>query len=88
LFGVILLVVGSITQYYNRIYVEFVGYKVFVIPIVIIGLGTLIFLISIIGCCGSIRENYVVLLAFAGVLMGACLAEATLTLVAYMSRFE
>lgn len=86
--GICLLYFGSLTQYYDRVYVDLIGYKIFVIPLVLLVFGAFITLISFLGCWGAIRESYGVMIIFSIVLIVICLTESSLALAAYLSKEE
>ncbi|XP_052120250.1 CD63 antigen [Frankliniella occidentalis] len=47
-------------------------------PIVLIVAGAIVFLVAFLGCCGAIKENYLMLIAvsIAGIILACCLASS------------
>ncbi|KAJ1531077.1 hypothetical protein ONE63_005904 [Megalurothrips usitatus] len=55
-------------------------------PIVLIVAGAIVFLVAFLGCCGAIKENYFMLIAFAGLLLVIFIVELAVGIAAGVAK--
>ncbi|XP_034252162.1 CD63 antigen-like [Thrips palmi] len=55
-------------------------------PIVLIVAGSIVFLIAFLGCCGAIKENYLMLIAFAALLLVIFIVELAVGIAAGVAK--
>ncbi|KAK3924860.1 CD63 antigen [Frankliniella fusca] len=55
-------------------------------PIVLIVAGAIVFLVAFLGCCGAIKENYLMLIAFAGLLLVIFIIELAVGIAAGVAK--
>lgn len=59
--GIIIIGVGATVKTVYSEYADFLDTQYFSLPNMLIATGALIFLVSFFGCCGAIKENWILL---------------------------
>jgi CD63 antigen len=60
--GIAILTVGAIIQSEYSQYEDLLNENYFSTPGLLIAIGVIIFIVAFFGCCGSIKENYCMML--------------------------
>lgn len=84
--GLAVLIVGAIVLANVMEYSRFVDGAVLAPPVVLIVLGGVVFIIAFLGCCGAIKENYLMLVAFAVLLAVIFVVELAVGIAASVSK--
>lgn len=61
--GIIIISVGATVQGVYHGFPHFLSDEFFSVPTLLIVIGSLIFFISFLGCCGAIKENYCMIIS-------------------------
>lgn len=56
--GIVLLSIGLVIHGVYRQYQHFLDNSFFSVPSLLVAVGSIIFIIAFLGCCGAIRESY------------------------------
>ncbi|XP_076368642.1 CD63 antigen-like [Tachypleus tridentatus] len=86
--GAALIAVGAWVQAKAAEYVDFLGDKYASAPILLIVVGVIIFILSFMGCCGAIKENYCMVMTFAVLLFIIFILELAAGILAYVYKSE
>lgn len=86
--GLFTIVVGAVIQSSYHHYENFVGENFWTAPILMIIVGTLIFVISFLGCCGALRESSWMILTFSVFLLLIFLTEFGIGIAGYIKHGE
>ncbi|XP_013782440.1 CD63 antigen-like [Limulus polyphemus] len=86
--GAALIAVGAWVQAKAAEYVDFLGDKYTSAPILLIVVGVIIFILSFMGCCGAIKENYCMVMTFAVLLFIIFVLELVAGILAYVYKSE
>uniref|UniRef100_A0A1L8DK60 Tetraspanin n=2 Tax=Nyssomyia neivai TaxID=330878 RepID=A0A1L8DK60_9DIPT len=84
--GLLILTVGAIVQSSYHHYSNFVDDTVSVAPILLIIVGSVIFIISSFGCCGALKENSCMVLTFSVFLIVIFLLEFGIGIAGYVKH--
>jgi len=86
LIGIIFISVGvSVKEYYSD-YVAFLDNQYFSAPNFLIAIGSIIFFIAFLGCCGAIKQNFCMLTTFTGLLIVIFIFEFSAGIAGYVLR--
>jgi CD63 antigen len=86
--GLFTIVVGAVIQNSYQHYENFVGETFWTAPIVLMIVGSMIFIISFLGCCGALRESSWMILTFSVFLMLIFLTEIGIGIAGYIKHGE
>ncbi|XP_054257840.1 CD63 antigen-like isoform X1 [Macrosteles quadrilineatus] len=86
--GLAVIMVGVLVLSEVGSYSHFLENKVLAPPIVLIVAGGIVFFIAFLGCCGAIKENYYMLIAFAVLLMVIFIVELAVGIAASVAKDE
>jgi CD63 antigen len=81
-------VVGAVIQSSYRHYENFVGENFRTAPIVLMIVGSFIFIISFLGCCGALRESSWMICTFSFFLTLVFIAEIGIGIAGYVKHAE
>nr|CAD7595995.1 unnamed protein product [Timema genevievae] len=84
--GIALLTIGALVQAKVAEAVNFLEGKVSVAPILLIVVGSIVFIISFYGCCGAIRESSCMVTTFSIFLMVILTLEIVIAVLAFVYR--
>jgi CD63 antigen len=84
--GLFTIVIGAIIQSSYHHYENFIGESFWTAPLVLIFVGSLIFIISFLGCCGALRESSWMILTFSVFLMLIFLTEIGIGVAGYIKH--
>nr|CAD7414091.1 unnamed protein product [Timema poppensis] len=84
--GIALLTIGALVQAKVSEAVNFLEGKVSVAPILLIVVGSIVFIISFYGCCGAIRESSCMVTTFSIFLMVILTLEIVIAVLAFVYR--
>ncbi|XP_054751343.1 CD63 antigen-like isoform X2 [Lytechinus pictus] len=86
IFGLGIIIGGSLTLTLYSEYVDFTGNTGTAIPIALICIGVFIFLTGFFGCCGAVKENYCMLATFAFIMVLLLILELAAGISGYVKR--
>ncbi|XP_030829577.1 CD63 antigen isoform X1 [Strongylocentrotus purpuratus] len=86
IFGLGIIVGGSLTLTLYSEYVDFTGNTGTAIPIALICIGVFIFLTGFFGCCGAVKENYCMLGTYAFIMVLLLILELAAGISGYVLR--
>jgi len=86
--GLFLIVVGGVVQGAYSQYLDFLGDQFFSTPVFLVIVGCIIFFVAFFGCCGAIKENHCMTLAFAILLGIIFLMEVGAGIAAYKLKSQ
>lgn len=86
--GLALIIAGAVTLTKLSEYLEFMGGSATGLAILVIIVGCIIFIIGFFGCCGAYKENYCMVMTFAGLLAIIFILEIGAGIGAYVARDE
>uniref|UniRef100_A0AAR5PSX6 Tetraspanin n=1 Tax=Dendroctonus ponderosae TaxID=77166 RepID=A0AAR5PSX6_DENPD len=86
--GMIIIGVGAAVKTIYTQYADFLDTQYFSLPNMLIATGALIFLVSFFGCCGAIKENWILLAIFTFLLCIICLFEFASGIAGYVLRSQ
>ncbi|XP_076374234.1 CD63 antigen-like isoform X1 [Tachypleus tridentatus] len=86
--GIALIAVGAWVQAKAAEYVDFLGDRYASAPILLIVVGVIIFVLSFMGCCGAIKENYCMVMTFGVLLFIIFVLELAAGIAAYVYKSE
>ncbi|XP_076350702.1 CD63 antigen-like isoform X1 [Tachypleus tridentatus] len=84
--GIAIIAVGAWVQAKATNYVDFLGDRYASAPILLIVVGVVIFILSFLGCCGAIKENYCMVMTFGILLFIIFILELAAGITAYVYR--
>lgn len=84
--GLFILTIGAIIQSSYHHYANFVDESVSVAPILLIVVGSVVFIIAFFGCCGAVKENSCMVLTFSGFLILIFLLEIGIGIAGYVKH--
>jgi len=84
--GIVIIAVGAVAQAQFLQYDSFLEDKFFSPPVLLIVVGCFITLIAFFGCCGAIKENHCMTMAFAVLLAIILILELSAGIAAYVLR--
>lgn len=61
--GIIIISVGATVQGVYHGFPHFLSHEFYSVPTLLIVIGTMIFFISFLGCCGAVKENYCMIIS-------------------------
>ncbi|XP_066997792.2 CD63 antigen [Anabrus simplex] len=68
--GIIILTIGALILHAYEDYSTFVTDKLYTAPVILIVVGSIIFIVAFFGCCGAMKENNCMIVTFAVLLLG------------------
>ncbi|CAH1710391.1 unnamed protein product [Chironomus riparius] len=86
--GLFTIIIGAIIQSSYHHYENFIGESFWTAPIVLMVVGSLIFFISFLGCCGAMRESSCLILTFSVFLMIVFVTEVGIGVAGYIKHSE
>lgn len=86
--GLLTLIVGALIWSKNQYYEHFVGESFLIASIVLMIVGSLVFFISFLGCCGAIRESSCLILTFSFFLLLVFIAEIGVGVAGFIKHAE
>jgi len=86
--GLITIVAGAIIQSSYHHYENFIGETFWTAPIILIIVGSLIFIVSFLGCCGALRESSWMILTFSVFLLMIFFTEIGIGIAGYIKHAE
>ncbi|XP_072032679.1 CD63 antigen-like [Amphiura filiformis] len=86
--GLGIIIGGALVFTIYNDYVDFTGDSGNVVPIILIIVGSFIFVTGFLGCCGAIKENYTMMAMFAGIMVVLLLVEVGVGIAGYVLRDE
>lgn len=86
--GLFTIVVGAVIQSSYQHYENFVGENFWTAPILLMIVGSLIFVISFLGCCGALRESSWMICTFSIFLTLIFIAEIAIGIAGYIKHAE
>jgi len=84
--GLGLIITGAVVQTRFRSYFDFFGGSFSGAAIVLIVIGSIIFIIGFFGCCGAYKENYCMTMTFAALLIIIFIVEIGAGIAAYVMK--
>merc|ERR1740137_50573 len=84
--GLTLIIAGALVQTKLSSYFDFFGGSVTALAVLLIVVGSIIFLIGFFGCCGAYKENYCMTMTFAFLLGIIFILEIAAGIAAYVMR--
>jgi len=84
--GLGLIITGAVVQTRFRTYFDFFGGGLGGAAIVLIVIGSIIFIIGFFGCCGAYKENYCMTMTFAALLIIIFIVEIGAGIAAYIMK--
>lgn len=84
--GIAILSVGAVIQAEYITYEGLLEQNYYSVPSLLIAIGVIIFIVAFFGCCGSIRENYCMVLTFATLMIIIFLLELAAGIAGYRLR--
>jgi CD63 antigen len=84
--GIALIVIGAVVQ--KQDFTVFLNNKYVTAPTILIVVGVIIFVLAFLGCCGAIRENHCMVMAFGIMLFLVFIIEIAGGITAYVNRNE
>ncbi|XP_066995789.1 CD63 antigen [Anabrus simplex] len=84
--GIGIIVAGGVVLADIDDYRTFMESRILAPPIVLIVVGTIVFLVAFLGCCGAIKENYTMLVAYAVLLLVIFIAEFAVGITAAVAK--
>jgi len=84
--GIIIIAVGAAVKTVYREYADFLGSQYFTLPNMLIATGAFIFIISFFGCCGAIKESWILLGIFSILLCIIFIFEFACGIAGYVLR--
>lgn len=84
--GLTILTVGAIIESAYHHYSNFVGSNVWSAPILLIVVGSLVFIIAFVGCCGALKESSCMVLSFSIFLIIIFLCEIGIGIAGYVKH--
>lgn len=84
--GLGLIITGAVVQTRFRTYFDFFGGSFSGAAIVLIVIGSIIFIIGFFGCCGAYKENYCMTMTFAALLIIIFIVEIGAGIAAYIMK--
>jgi CD63 antigen len=82
--GIIILAVGLTVQGIYKGYSHFLDQQFFSVPTLLIVIGSFIFVIAFLGCCGAYKENYCMVLSFSILLVLIFILELSAGIAGYI----
>ncbi|XP_063221580.1 CD63 antigen-like [Bacillus rossius redtenbacheri] len=86
IFGIVLISVGAAVKAKYHEYELFLDDKFFSVPALLIAIGVIIFVVAFFGCCGSVKENYCMVLTFSLLLVVIFILEFSAGIAGYVLR--
>ncbi|XP_070569502.1 CD63 antigen-like [Ptychodera flava] len=86
--GGLLIIIGALAQSKYSEYTSITGGLFSGLPIYIIIVGCVIFVVSFLGCCGAVKENYCMVTTFAVLLVIILLLEIAAVIAGYVLQDE
>ncbi|GLG96327.1 Tetraspanin [Gryllus bimaculatus] len=86
--GITILVIGVLALYPYKEYATFMDPKFAAGPIILITVGSIIFIIAFFGCCGAIKENNCMLITYAILLLTIFTVQLAAGICGYIYRHE
>lgn len=86
--GFALIITGCVIQGVYSNYLDFLGDSFFNTPVLLVVVGCIIFFVTFFGCCGAIKENHCMTLAFSVFLALILLIELGAGIASYTFRDE
>jgi CD63 antigen len=84
--GIALIAIGAVVQ--NQDFTYFLNSKYVTAPTILIVVGCIIFVLAFLGCCGAVRENHCMVMAFGILLFLVFVIEIAGGITAYVNRNE
>ncbi|KAF4533111.1 hypothetical protein B566_EDAN003831 [Ephemera danica] len=84
--GIAILTVGAVIQHEYMQYEGLLNNGYYSTPALFIAIGVIIFIVSFFGCCGSIKENYCMVLTFATLMIVIFILELAAGIAGYTLR--
>lgn len=87
--GLFTIIVGALIRTSYQHYENFIGDKnFFLAPIVLVIIGSMVFIISFLGCCGALRESSWMIMTFSVFLVIVFIAEIGVGIAGYIKHGE
>ncbi|KAK7864771.1 hypothetical protein R5R35_012267 [Gryllus longicercus] len=86
--GITILVIGVLALYPYKEYATFMDPKFAAGPIILIAVGSIIFIVAFFGCCGAIKENNCMLITYAVLLLTIFTVQLAAGICGYIYRHE
>lgn len=86
--GLFTIIIGAVVQSSYHHYENFIGQTFWSVPIVLMIVGSLIFIISFLGCCGALRESSCMIMTFSVFLLLIFLTELGIGIAGYAKHSE
>ncbi|XP_074029720.1 CD63 antigen [Leptinotarsa decemlineata] len=86
--GIAILTVGVIVHVVYSHYSNFVYSSYQSTPLVLIGVGVVIFIITFFGCCGAVKENHCLVITYSVLLIVILMLELITGIVGYVKRSD
>lgn len=86
--GLFTIIIGAVIQSSYHHYENFIGETFWTAPILLMAVGTMIFVISFIGCCGALRESSWMILTFSVFLLVIFVTEIGIGVAGYIKHGE
>ncbi|KAI5694706.1 hypothetical protein M8J75_003694 [Diaphorina citri] len=84
--GILLIVAGALAYADFGKYSHFLEGKIVIPPLILLVVGFFVFFIASLGCCGAIKENYFMLLAFGAFLLIIFLTQLVIGVTAAVAK--
>lgn len=84
--GIILIVAGASVQVSYNSYDRVLDQGFYSVPVLLIIIGTIVFIVSFFGCCGAFKENYCMTVTFCACLILIFVLELSGGIAGYMLR--
>ncbi|XP_017893684.1 CD63 antigen-like [Ceratina calcarata] len=86
--GIVFIAVGTVILVVYSDYNNFMDRWFFAAPVLMIVVGTIVFIISFFGCCGAVKENHCMIITFSVLLLCIFALELGAGIAGYMMRGE
>lgn len=86
--GIVFIAVGTVILVVYSGYNNFMDRWFFAAPVLMIVVGTVVFIVSFFGCCGAVKENHCMIITFSVLLLLIFALELGAGIAGYMMRAE
>ncbi|XP_023245587.1 CD63 antigen [Copidosoma floridanum] len=84
--GIVFIAAGATVLIMYKGYSNFVNIWVFMVPVLVIVVGVVVFTTSFFGCCGAVKENHCMIITFSLLLLLIFALETGVAITGYMMR--
>nr|CAI5826477.1 unnamed protein product [Callosobruchus analis] len=86
--GIAILTVGAVLHISYADYSNFVDRSYQYSPLILIGIGVVIFIVAFLGCCGAVKENICMIVTFIVLLVTLLILQIIIGVVGYIKKNE